>query len=40
MLVCKNMDKVENLKCLYPGYGILEEERITDSKCYSVLVSG
>ena len=25
------MDKVENLECLYQGYGILEEEWVTDS---------
>ena len=31
------MDKVENLECLYQGYGILEEEWVTDSQCHSVL---
>ena len=33
------MDKVENLKCLYQGYGILEEEWVTDSECHSVVGS-
>ena len=33
------MDQVENLECLYQGYGILEEERVTDSQCHSVLGS-
>ena len=32
------MDKVENLECLYQGYGILEEEEwVTDSQCHSIL---
>ena len=31
------MDKVENLECLYQGYGILEKEWLTDSQCHSVL---
>ena len=26
------MDKVENLECLYQGYGILEEKWVTDSQ--------
>ena len=33
------MDKVENLECLYQGYGILEEEWVTDNQCHSVLGS-
>ena len=35
----KKLDKVENLECVYQGYGILEEEWVTDSQCYSVLGS-
>ena len=33
------MDRVENLECLYQGYGILEEKWVTDSQCHSVLGS-
>ena len=33
------MDIVENLECLYQGYGILEEEWVTDSQCHSVVWS-
>ena len=33
------MDKVENLECLYQGYGILEEEWVNDSRCHSVFGS-
>ena len=35
----RKMDKVENLECLYQGYGILEEEWVTDSQCHSDLGS-
>ena len=33
------MDKVKNLKCLYQGDGILEEELVTDSQRNSILLS-
>ena len=33
------MDKIENLECLYQGYGILEEEWVADSQCHLVLGS-
>ena len=38
-VVCNKMDKVENLECLYQGYGILKEEWVLDSQCHSVLGS-
>ena len=33
----RKMDNVENLECLYQGYGILEEKWVTDNQCHSVL---
>ena len=36
-LFVRKMDKVENLECLYQGYGILEEELVIGSQRHSVI---
>ena len=38
-LFVRKMDTVENLECLHQGYGMLEEEWVTDSQCHSVFGS-
>ena len=38
-LVCKKNGQSRKLECLYQGYGILDEDWVTDSQCHSVLGS-